>query len=622
MLSFLSPLFLAGAAAAAVPIILHLLRRDPEPRVRFPSVRLLKRAPVEMTERRRLRELLLLALRVAALVLLALAFARPFFGSGAALTSSGATVIAVDTSYSLSAPGQMARAKALARAAIDRAPASDLVGVVSFSDVATVAAPLDGDRALARAAVDRLSAGFGATRYRAALNAAAGMLSGRRGRIVVVTDLQDNGWDEGDRVAVPESARIEIADVGAVTTNLAVTTARLDGDRIVATLRNTGHTARRARVHLALDGRTTASVEVAVPPGGATDAVLPVRGRAVAAAVSVDDPDGIQADNVRYLALAGEHQPAILVVTGTGDLDREAFYVEQALLAAGTGFQVEGASGARLAGWSAGRLSLRAAVLLLSTRGLERRGREALAAYVQGGGGLLIAAGPDLDGAVVADVLGTSRLKIAAPPPDQPRDVRRLAPADLRHPVFRPFESAAATLGLVTFRDAARVSGQDCQAIARFTGGEAALLDCQAGAGRALVLASDLDDRWNDFPLHATFVPFLHEVVRYLAGTRASTGDYVVADVPAGVPPVPGVAPLPGRSGDVVSVNVDPREADPARLTAAEFLSVVRRLKDTGAIEARADASTQEDRQHLWQYVLAAMLVVLAAEGIVASRTA
>jgi hypothetical protein len=61
--SFLSPLFLVGAAAAAVPIVLHLLKREPEQRVKFGAVQLLKRAPVEDTQKHRLRELLLLALR-------------------------------------------------------------------------------------------------------------------------------------------------------------------------------------------------------------------------------------------------------------------------------------------------------------------------------------------------------------------------------------------------------------------------------------------------------------------------------------------------------------------------------------------------------------------------------
>src|ERR1700716_2082163 len=103
MIAFLSPLFLAGAAAAAVPVVLHLLKREPEPRVKFSAVKLLRRAPVEYTEKRQLRELMLLALRIAALVLLAVGFARPFFSTGAAAGAAAVTVVVLDTSYSMSA---------------------------------------------------------------------------------------------------------------------------------------------------------------------------------------------------------------------------------------------------------------------------------------------------------------------------------------------------------------------------------------------------------------------------------------------------------------------------------------------------------------------------------------
>ncbi|MGH9311337.1 MAG: BatA domain-containing protein, partial [Vicinamibacterales bacterium] len=75
-MSFLYPVFLAGAAAIAIPIVLHLLRRNVAPEVPFTAVRLLRRTPLEQTRRRRLRELLLLVARVAALLLLAAAFAR------------------------------------------------------------------------------------------------------------------------------------------------------------------------------------------------------------------------------------------------------------------------------------------------------------------------------------------------------------------------------------------------------------------------------------------------------------------------------------------------------------------------------------------------------------------
>jgi len=46
-LSFLSPLFLAGALAAAVPIAIHLFHRRTEPVVDFAAMRFLRRAPVE-----------------------------------------------------------------------------------------------------------------------------------------------------------------------------------------------------------------------------------------------------------------------------------------------------------------------------------------------------------------------------------------------------------------------------------------------------------------------------------------------------------------------------------------------------------------------------------------------
>src|SRR5262245_20527255 len=203
MFSFLSPLFLIGAAAAAVPIVLHLLKREPEARVKFATVKLLKRAPVEHTEKHRLRELLLLALRVAALVLLAIAFARPFMPSGQAAAATVA-VVALDTSYSMSAPGRFERARALARDRVNAAASGEQVGVVLFSDTAGIAAKPSADRVLARAAIDEAQTGYGATRYRTALSASVQALAGRRGTIVVVTDLQENGWDAGDRASVPD----------------------------------------------------------------------------------------------------------------------------------------------------------------------------------------------------------------------------------------------------------------------------------------------------------------------------------------------------------------------------------------------------------------------------------
>jgi hypothetical protein len=639
--SFLSPLFLAGAVAAAVPLLLHMLERHTEQRVPFAAVALLKGAPVEHTARRRLREWLLLALRAGALVLLAVAFARPFFGTASA-TSARLTVVAIDTSLSMSAPARVVRARQLAGDAIRQAPAGDDVAVMAFADRAEVIVQPTPDRGAATSAVDAVMPGFGSTKYPAGLAAAGALFRGRTGTIVVVTDLQVNGWDAGVRAAVPDAVRVDVKDVGPLTENLSVETLRAAGDRLVASVRNASDRARDVRTRLTVDGRAAGQTVVTVAARGAADAVFPnVRpstslpstslraGRAGAvAAVIVDDPGGIPGDNARYALVGGQSTAASLAVTTSGDLERDAWYVSHALAG------VRGVSAADLSGWTDDALSGYGAVVVLSTRGLERRGRERLAAYVNAGGGLLIAAGPDVDAEVIADVLGPGaalEFKAVGDPervaPQEgaapERAALRLAPADVRHPIFRSFGAEVASLGLVQFHVVARVSGRSCQAIARFTSGDAAVLDCVTGNGRAIVVASDLNNRWNDFPVRASFVPFLDQASRYLSDSARRASEYLVGDVPAGVAAVPGVATVGDAGGSRrVVVNVDPRESETDHMSPTDFQASITRLTDAGGREVRADIAAQENRQHLWQYLLAAMILALAAEGVVAGRMA
>src|SRR5204863_3052627 len=101
--------------------------------------------------------------------------------------------------------------------AVAQAPSGNAVAVVTFSDRADLVQRLSSDRAPALAAIDAATTGFGGTRYLAALNMAGQAFGGRAGRsvtIVVVTDLQESGWDAGDHALVPESARVEVRDVG------------------------------------------------------------------------------------------------------------------------------------------------------------------------------------------------------------------------------------------------------------------------------------------------------------------------------------------------------------------------------------------------------------------------
>ena len=77
-MGLLAPWFLAGAAAVGLPIYLHLLRRHRSTPHPFSSLMFFERRTQSSIKHRRLRYLLLLALRLALLFLLVLAFANPF----------------------------------------------------------------------------------------------------------------------------------------------------------------------------------------------------------------------------------------------------------------------------------------------------------------------------------------------------------------------------------------------------------------------------------------------------------------------------------------------------------------------------------------------------------------
>ena len=624
-MSFLFPAFLIGGLAAAVPIVLHLLRRERLPRVPFSDIRFLQAAHVEQTRRRRLRELLLLALRVAALLLLAVAFARPFLGDTAA-PDRPATVVLVDTSFSLSAPGQRARVRAQALEAIATAPVDHLVGVVAFDDTARVVADLAGSRAAARAAVEGLSPGAHGTRYRVGLAAASALIGIRAGRIVVVTDLQATGWDQGAGAISPE-VDVEIRDVAPPAGNLAVVGIEPEAAATAAVLFQAGASASETRVLLAVDGDPVSEIQVTLGPGRTTvrfPVVLPAAG---VATVSVVDPVGYAADNRRYRLLDPPAPAPVLLVTSDPRARDAVFFLERALAPGEDGgpFSVDTVAAAAIAARPE-RLDRAEAVVLIGALGLDRRGRDRLATFVRGGGGLLLVAGPTLDPALVTDLFGmTDGPRLGLGTTRTHAEPVTLAPTDLRHPILRGFGSLVGNLGRARFNRTLAFNDVDADAapgtvIVRFDDGSPALVEHVVGAGRVLVFASDLGNVWNDFPRRPTFVPFLHETVGYLTAHRMQPRELLIGDAPPGAPDEPGVVTL-GDARRVV-LNVDPRESDPTPLAPELFEASVGRLAVAAAREVRDEADEREASQRLWRYALMLMALVLVAEGLLASRVA
>ena len=95
-MGFLAPWFLAGLAAVGLPIWLHLLKQHKTTPLPFSSLMFFERRTQSSIKHRRLRYLLLFALRTALVALLALAFARPFVNSATGLSPVNAWIYSIN----------------------------------------------------------------------------------------------------------------------------------------------------------------------------------------------------------------------------------------------------------------------------------------------------------------------------------------------------------------------------------------------------------------------------------------------------------------------------------------------------------------------------------------------
>lgn len=312
MMGLLNPALLLLGLAIAVPLVLHLFQRQHGPRVVFPALRYLRRAEMENARRIKLRQLLLLALRLAALVLIALAAARPFVravGDGHLPT---AAVIILDNSMSTGLVDGERRVfdalQARALEALAQAGPDDRFWLIRAAQPWEPAVP-GGAEATARLVQEtRISAGSadlgGAiARARTLLEGGA---EGRAREIHLLTDLQASALeslpaagpdDPPLLVWAPRPAAVENRAIAAVAVGGGL--APREGERSTVSARIVGVPEDdTVQVRLALDNRVAAAASVA----GGSAAVLPFPPRPIgfhAGWVELD-PDALRGDDRRY----------------------------------------------------------------------------------------------------------------------------------------------------------------------------------------------------------------------------------------------------------------------------------------------------------------------------------
>src|ERR1700728_4856501 len=110
-MGFLAPWFLGGLVALGVPVFVHLLRRHVTTPRPVSSLMFFERGIQSSTRHRRLKHLLLFALRFALVLLVVLAFANPFVRRASADANSRLLLIVLDHSFSMKAGTRFADAK-------------------------------------------------------------------------------------------------------------------------------------------------------------------------------------------------------------------------------------------------------------------------------------------------------------------------------------------------------------------------------------------------------------------------------------------------------------------------------------------------------------------------------
>ena len=671
---FLAPLFFLALAGLAIPVLLHLTQREKKQIVHFPSLMFVRRIPYSSVRRRKLQNLLLLAIRLTALALIIAAFARPLLTRPDAPVAIGQgareLVVLLDVSYSMGYGDRWARAQSAARDALRGLGGSDRGSVVLFASGADIAMRSTAEVNALTGAVDAAKPGAGSTRYAPAIKVANSLLTDSllpRREVVLISDFQRTGWQGAEGTALPPGAVLTPGAVqgGSDRPNVTVTAASrarstfANQERVVVTAGVTNHAdapVSGLTLMLEMNGLSVGSKPVSLEAGASGSVSfdpVTVSQRNMRGSLKLSD-DALAADNVRYFVLSpADPLHVTLVDRGSGG---NSLYVARAL-AIGEAPKFDAVT--KVPETVSDDDLRRSAVVVLNDVPVQAALARRLARYVEGGGGLLVAAGQRASWPSDVEALPAS---IGAPVDRTRGPAARVTGLELGHAVFEAFRAPRSgdfsSTRIYGYRQVAAVA--DAQVLARFDGGAPAVLEKRLGAGRVLLWSSSLDQSWTDLPMKPVFLPFVHRAATYLAAYVPPQPSLTVGQVldPTSAGARKGQAPPrvlltpggrrvdltdegaevlelteqgfyelrgDGNEAAVVAANVDPAEADPTPIDPSEIVSATAGGSPGAAAAANTVPLTPEAReksQRIWWYLLFAGILLLGLDTLISNRLA
>jgi hypothetical protein len=665
-MGFLAPWFFAGAAALAIPLYLHLLRRHTSTPQPFSSLMFFEPRTQSSIRHRRLRYLVLLALRLAVLALLMLAFADPFINRPAASVSANKLlVLVIDNSFSMRAGSRLADAKRQALSILSsRAPSERAQIFALGSGLEAMSQPIDDSRAL-EAAVSAIQptdsrGNFGdlARGLRSFSDSVSGPID-----LHFFSDMQKSEMPANfSDLALPAKVSLTLHPVAdSNVANWAVESVNAPGQvwdvkkaRVQAVIAGYETPAAVRTVLLEVNGKTVATQKVQVPANGRANVQfesLNVPYGFSRCSVRIDSADALPADDASYFAVERSDPQQVLFLHEASDRRSPIYFGDALAASAESAFTMESVAADQA---SSVQSSKYAFIVLSDVSSLPSSFENDLARYVRGGGGVLIAAGTNLGRASRIPLFGANILD-AHYYSNDPTGFLTVGDSDPSHPSIAKADRWSGA----KFYYAVKVDDSGSQVAARLTDGTPLLLDKKVGEGRVLLLASGLDNLTNDFPLHPDFVPFVEQTAFYLSGSERPGGSQVVGSYlqlrtakeravsvevvdPQGRRPLSlqeastaqtyqlndvgfyGLRLANGRQ-DVVGVNADRRESDLAVMS-SDALSLWSGKPNRANAEAAANVApsgaeaTQKFNPHsFWWYVMLLMLLTAIVESWVAN---
>ncbi len=664
-LLLLAPLFLLGLGMLVVPVIVHLIHRHKRESVPFPSLMFIQRIPYKDVRRQQLRHKLLFALRCLALILLALAFARPFLESATEATATDIAgrevVILLDRSHSMRFGDRWQRAVEQARARLDILGPLDRATVVLFAETAEAARESTTDVLSLKNAIERAEPTAGATRYGSALQLAGRILSESEQperEVVFLTDFQRSGWDRVSDVRLPGGTTVTAVDLSEDETyNISLPFVSLRQEvlsgrewvSVTTRVVNGGERqVRGLRVALVLNGQELQSRSVIVDPLGSTavtfsPVLLP---QGVSRGAVTAGADALPQDNTAVFVLSPSNSLSALILESSDARENQSLFLSRALgIGDRPSFRVDVRP---LRQFRLSDLDGRAVLVLNDAPLPGGRAGQRIREFVENGGGLLVVLGerngPRTWPANAVDLLpGVVGARV-----DLDRGPIALSTMEYGNPVFDVFSAPRSgdfsAAKFFRYRD---LTVDDPQSVlARYSDGQVALAEKKVGDGIVLVWTSTADTYWNDLALQPVFLPFVHRMMRYLARyeevrpffivgetlklTRESpdkslralmdAGGDLVVEAPSGNRTIvragageqvvelteQGFYEIRQVDGGkiqpaFVAVNIDPSESDLVKLDTEEFLGAVAPMGDEGSVSARARRLTVAERERRQQ---------------------